>query len=179
MVEILTMISKTAFMLFVVCTAFTVYYWFHYQIPNVYRDIKGKANKEFISAFSDSKNLNKKQAVFKNLTMRTETSPSAVGIENNETEIGITDDYDATVIMGDDGITQISYEENQTVLLSSLNKNVTVQDTTLKEAETEIINDDETVCLNEAENDAGTTGYCKEIQIIDECMIIHTDEIIE
>lgn len=181
MVEILSMISKISLVLFVISFVFMVYYWFHHNIINVYREIKGK-NIKYVDGNAEDKSR-KLKSLIRDRT--TSVLPINDKIDDSVTEL--MKEADETIILNEvpdskEDETMHVKTEKQTVHNSASYVNDDTQALTAMEDETVVIAADErTTCL---QDDQSETVLIKQqanenIYFIDEAVLIHTDEYIE
>lgn len=181
MVEILSMISKVSLLLFGISFVLMVYYWFHHNILNVYREIKGK-NVKYADRSAQNKPLK-----LKTLT-RNRTIPVITVIDetdDSETELIEEDEtiiLDETTVLEKAETACVNNEEEQTVLIASSTEYGDEQTFASTDDETVLIaSEDETTYLYDNQNETVLMEQQanEDIQMIDEAIMIHTDETIE
>lgn len=156
MAEIMSKISVVSFILAAVCIVLTILLWFQFKIPVIIGDLSGRTAKKSIERIrKENEKSGKKRHM-----------PSFTNQERGK----LTEKIDAKGI----GRTVSPSDFNVTEKLSE--QNIQDEATELLEQETSVLDDNTTQVLQETtgENDAVYNW-----KLVDDVMIIHTDEVIQ
>ena len=168
MVGILSMISKGSFLIFAITSVFMIYYWFHHDILNVYREIKGINTK-----YTDENN---KQMKGKS-SSSTQTIQGFNSVTTDDLETKLITEEDETIILAETTVLEkeetacLAKDDETTVCMNSSTDDETVLSASGDETVCFYDNQDETVLMKQQDDE--------NVQIIEEVIMIHTDENIE
>lgn len=172
--DILSTVSFISYVISGICLFLSVIFWFKFKIPSVIGDLSGRTARKSIAQmranneksgvkYFNSSKTNVERGKLTETMSHTKrmTDVGKTQLEEERLETGILEENKAMIQENQE--TELLLDENETELL-------------IDENETELLVDDnETVLLNE-KDDVETISSGKQLNIIEEVVLIHTDE---
>lgn len=170
MAETLSIISIISFVISGVALVLAVFCWIKFDIPSVIGDLSGRTAKKSIERMrsANEKSGNKSYRPSSTNAARgkiTDTMPDSDKLNKNKT--GQIDDRPETGLL----------EENKAVVELEDETGV-LESNASEDAETGLLDDEETGMLNEVTTPIIPRTGGKKISVVEEVMLIHTDEVV-
>ena len=183
--EILSTISTISYVISALCLVLSVFFWFKYKIPSVYGDLSGRTARKSIAQMREN-NEKSGNKFYKPSSTNKERGKVTEAIEkiqketnkNEQQDSSETTPLDDTSPLDDLATTKLSSDETtelQTLETEQLNAEETTE-LSVNEETAILGNDNETEMLSPSEMRSTINSNQCQLTIIEEVMIINTNE---